>query len=312
MSITDVKTRSNYNEAFTLLNENTPEQRLDVQLPYDKYPSLAYNSFTETVTVLTCPSSIHEGSARWIDQEIFRYVMDYLSTRSPHTQRHILQCGATTQSFGLGQYTRSRKEPDGGFLYLTKLATSEMMIAIEVGTSETYGKLLDDKDMWINGMGVNVVILVCFTESPRFRNPDARYSNIAEVRAEKMAMGQSLVETVETNIALGYYGPLEYRDHKWVGELSEAFIEVWRPNSHDRLFQDLIHDGFELAHELLPDALNLKISDFYPHDEWQTANIEDNIMPFDSRTFLNSVMDRMKVVAQNRLELYLHEKLKLR
>ncbi|KAK9350333.1 hypothetical protein V1523DRAFT_458262 [Lipomyces doorenjongii] len=300
MPITDSKTRSNYNEAFTLLKENTPEQRLDVQLPYDKflqldqafselksaegisedqrYPSLAYNSFTETVTVLTCPSSIHEGSARWIDQEIFRYVMDYLSTRSPHTQRHILQCGATTQSFGLGQYTRSRKEPDGGFLYLTKLATSEMMIAIEVGTSETYGKLLDDKDMWINGMGVNVVILVCFTESPRFRNPDARYSNIAEVRAEKMAMGQSLVETVETNIALGYYGPLEYRDHKWVGELSEAFIEVWRPNSHDRF----------------------------------VTNIEDNIMPFDSRTFLNSVMDRMKVVAQNRLELYLHEKLKLR
>ncbi|KAK9243136.1 hypothetical protein V1506DRAFT_545462 [Lipomyces tetrasporus] len=31
-----------------------------------------------------------------------------------------------------------------------------------------------------------------------------------------------------------YYGPLEYRGHKWVGKLREAFIEVWRPDSYDR------------------------------------------------------------------------------
>ncbi|KAK9252547.1 hypothetical protein V1507DRAFT_461064 [Lipomyces tetrasporus] len=74
MSVTDSEVLSNYNKAFTLLKENTPEQRLDVQLPYDKfsqldeafselksaegisedqrYPSLAYNSFTETVTLV--------------------------------------------------------------------------------------------------------------------------------------------------------------------------------------------------------------------------------------------------------------------
>ncbi|KAK9243129.1 hypothetical protein V1506DRAFT_568628 [Lipomyces tetrasporus] len=299
--ITDLQVRSNYNEAFTLPKENTPKQRLDVQLPYDKflqldqafselksaegisedqrYPSLAHNNFPETVTVVTCPSSIHEGSARWIDSEIKEFIKGYLSTRSPHTLRNILHSGSTTQSFGHGEYTRSRKEPYG---------TGEMMIAIEVATSETYGKVLDDKDIWINGKGVNVAYL----------------------RAEKLAVGQSLVETVETNIALEYYGPLEYMDHKWVGELSEAFIEVWRPDSQDRF--DLIQDGFELAHEYLPVTLNLKISNFYPHDEWQTANIEDNIMPFDSGTFLNSAMHRMKVVAQNRLELYLHEKWKLR
>ncbi|KAJ8103596.1 hypothetical protein POJ06DRAFT_284436 [Lipomyces tetrasporus] len=216
--ITDLQVRSNYNEAFTLPKENTPEQRLDVQLPYDKflqwdqafselksaegisedqrYPSLEYNNFPETVTVVTCPSSIHEGSARWIDSEIKEFIKGYLSTRSPHTLRNILHSGSTTQSFGHGEYTRSRKEP-----------------VEDSSTSETYGKVLDDKDIWINGKGVNVVILLCFTESPRFRNPDTRYSNIAGVRAEKLAVGQSLVETVETNIALEYYGPLEYMDH---------------------------------------------------------------------------------------------------
>ncbi|KAK9318792.1 hypothetical protein V1517DRAFT_349679 [Lipomyces orientalis] len=328
MTDTESEVLSNYNKAFTLLKENTPEQRLDVQLPYEtfleldqarsaegisedqRYPSLAYNSLTQTVTVVTCPSSsIHEGAAGWLENKIFNYVEDYLSTRSAHTVGNIFVTRSTTESFGLGEYTRSRKEPDGGLLYVTRFGTGEVMVAIEVGTIETYGKLLDDKDMWINGKAVNVVILVCFTESPRFRNPDTWYTNIAGVRAEKIAMGQSLAETVETNNALGYYGPLEYRGHRWIGELSEAFIEVWRPGSHERF--DLIQDGFDLANEYLPVTLNIKISDVYPHDEWQTANVEDNIIPFDSRAFLVSVMGRMRIVAGTRLELYLHEKLGL-
>ncbi|KAK9388577.1 hypothetical protein V1515DRAFT_532842 [Lipomyces mesembrius] len=42
-----------------------------------------------------------------------------------------------------------------------------MVVAVEVGYSETYGKLLDAKDMWINGRGVNVVMLGCYQEKPR-------------------------------------------------------------------------------------------------------------------------------------------------
>ncbi|KAK9323849.1 hypothetical protein V1517DRAFT_257312 [Lipomyces orientalis] len=262
MTDTESEVLSNYNKAFTLLKENTPEQRLDVQLPYEtfleldqafselksaegvsedqRYPSLGYNSLTQTATVVTCPGSIHEGAARWIEYKIFNYVEDYLSTRSPHTRRHILQCGSTTQTFGRGEYSRSRKEPDGGFIYKTRFRANKVMIAIEVGTSETYDKLLDDKDMWINGKGVNVVILVCFEESPVFRNPDTRYTNIAGVDAELETMAQSLAETVEANIDIDYYGPLEYRDHTWVGKLNKAFIEVWRHDSHEAFVSNIM------------------------------------------------------------------------
>ncbi|KAK9321551.1 hypothetical protein V1517DRAFT_339717 [Lipomyces orientalis] len=119
-----------------------------------------------------------------------------------------------------------------------------------------------------------MVILICFEESP-------------------------IAETVETNSTLGYYGPLGEG-----GGLNKAFVEVWRQDSHDTY--ELIQDGFALAHDDLP--VTLKISDFYPHDAWPAANVEDDIIPFDSRTFLNSVMTRMRLVAQDRLELYLHEK----
>ncbi|KAK9243954.1 hypothetical protein V1506DRAFT_523204 [Lipomyces tetrasporus] len=332
MTATDSEVLSNYNKAFTLLKENTPEQRLDVQLPYEtflqldqafselksvegisedqRYPSLGYNSLTQTATVVTCPSNIHERAARWIERKIINYVEDYLSTHSPHTVDNISECGSTTQHFGFGEYTRSRKEPDGGFIYMTRSGSDKLMIAIEVGTSETYDELLDDKDMWINGKGVNVVILVCFEELPLFRNPNTRYTNIAGVAAEKEAMAQSLAETVETNITLGYYGPHEYRDHTWIGELNKAFIEVWRQDSRYKF--DLIQDGFALAPEDLPGTLNLRISDFYPHDVWQAANIEDNDIPFDSAEFLRSLMNSTKIVAQLRFESYLREKLRLR
>ncbi|KAK9241522.1 hypothetical protein V1506DRAFT_563631, partial [Lipomyces tetrasporus] len=196
-----------------------------------RYPSLGYNSVNQTATVVTCPSNVHEGATGWIEYKIFKYIDDYLSTRSPHTLSHIRECRSTTQSIG-GEYIGSRKEPDGGFIYKARSSTNKLMIAIDVGTSETYDKLLDDKDMWINGNGVNVVILVWLEELPPFRNPNTRYTNIAGLAAEKDAMAQSIGETVETNITLGYYGPLEYRDHTWIGELNKAFIEVWRQDSH--------------------------------------------------------------------------------
>ncbi|KAK9482141.1 hypothetical protein V1527DRAFT_477308 [Lipomyces starkeyi] len=322
---------SNYNKAFTILKENTPEQRLDVQLPYEafleldqafselksaegisedqRYPSLGYNSLTQTATVVTCPGNMHERAERWIESEIFRYVKDYLSTRSPHTLRNISMSGSTTQSFGRGEYSRSRKEPDGGFIYKTRFRANKLMIAIEVGTSETYDKLLDDKDMWINGKGVNVVILVCFEESPPFRNPDTRYTNIAGVDAELETFAQSLATTVEANIGIDYYGPLEYRDHTWLGELNKVFIEIWRQDSQETF--RLIQDGYALDPVDLPGTLNLRISDFYPYDEWHAANIEDNDVPFDSIEFLDSVRDSMGVVAELRLESYLKEKLGL-
>ncbi|KAJ8103591.1 hypothetical protein POJ06DRAFT_284426 [Lipomyces tetrasporus] len=97
MSVTESQAVSNYNEAFTLLKENSPEQRLDIQLPYEnisedqRYPSLTYNSLTQTVTVVTSPGSIHEGAARWIDSEIRELVKAYLSIAMESAVRETAQ-----------------------------------------------------------------------------------------------------------------------------------------------------------------------------------------------------------------------------
>ncbi|KAK9320745.1 hypothetical protein V1517DRAFT_263697 [Lipomyces orientalis] len=332
MPVTDSQALSNYNEAFTLLKENPPEQRLDIQLPYEtfrqldnafselkseadisedqRYPSLAYNSLTQTVTVVTAPSSIHEGTARWINDEVRDFVKDYLSTRRPQTLQRIRQVGSTTKHFPLGGYTRSRKEPDGGFIYQPLGGPSKMVIAIEVGYSEVYGKLLEDKDMWINGKGVNVVILACFKERPRFDYPaTSHYRDITDWRAEGAVMETAVGETAQFNAQQGYYGPLWYRDHMWAGKLEEAYIEVWRQDSHDRFY--LIQEGFRVALGNLPRTLGLRVSDLYPHDVWQAEDIEDHLIPFDSAGFLEGLRFDIVTAAKDRFEGFLFDKLRL-
>ncbi|KAK9490777.1 hypothetical protein V1508DRAFT_451175 [Lipomyces doorenjongii] len=315
MSVTDSEALSNYNAAFALLKENPLEQRLDVQLPYEKfvqldaafselklaagisedqkYPSLTYNSLTQTVTVVTAPSGIHEAAARWIDFGMWQYVNAYLSTRSPHTLQNIRPTGSTTEHFP-DLYARSRKEPDGGFIYSPLDGEDKVTIVYEVGYSEAYSKLLDDKDIWIHGKGVNVFIMICFKETPRFAYPAAPgYRDITDSRAERSAMSRTV----------GFYGSLRYRDHTWAGELKEAFIEVWRQDSNSRY--NLIEEGFAVADDELPVTLGIRISDFYPQDAWEAANIEDRI-------FLEGLRHDIVKVAKTRFEGFLYVKLGLR
>ncbi|ODQ71855.1 hypothetical protein LIPSTDRAFT_310225 [Lipomyces starkeyi NRRL Y-11557] len=331
MSVTDSEALSNYSAAFALLNENPPEQRLDVQLPYEKfvqldaafselksaagiseeqrYPSLTYNSLTQMVTVVTAPSSIHESAARSMDSEMKEYVKAYLSTRSPDTLQNICFIGSTTEHFA-GLYGRSRKEPDGGFRYAPVDGEDKVTIVYEVGYSESYSKLLDDKDMWINGEGVNVFILISFKETPRFAYPATpSYPDITDSRAARSAMSRTVGRTAQLNIPQRYYGPLRYRDHTWAGELKEAFIEVWRQDSNRRY--NLIEEGCAVADDDLPVTLGIRISDFYPQDAWEAANIEDRTVSFNGSSFLEGLRHDIVVVAKNRFKGFLYEKLGL-
>ncbi|KAK9250031.1 hypothetical protein V1507DRAFT_468844 [Lipomyces tetrasporus] len=260
---------------------------------------------------MTAPSGIHERAARWIDSETMAFVEEYLSPRSPHTLKNIGLVGSTSKHFP-DEYRGSRKEADGGFIYEHLDGEAKMVIAVQVGYTEAYGKLLDDKDMWINGSGANVVVLVCFKEKPRFKHPATRrYREITDWRAEKAVMSRAVGETAQLSVQQGYYGPLEYRNHMWAGELTEVFIEVWRQYSHNRMY--LIREGFTVAlddHEVR----GLRIRDFYPHDVWerQAANIQDRLIPFDTANFLDTLRHAFITFATDRFDEFLFDRLGLR
>ncbi|KAK9482950.1 hypothetical protein V1527DRAFT_414308 [Lipomyces starkeyi] len=246
-------TDSNYNKALALLKSNTPEQILDVQLPYSKflqlekafstlnpesgtiseksYPSLSYDSGTETVTVVTVPGNIHEAGVYRINHEINTYAENYLSAHSPQSVDNIVPLGSTTMRDFRGPFAECVKQADGGVRYITPKGKTKVTFVVEVGASERYRKLCRDKDIWIHGLGVKVFILVCVNESPQFKMPSAEYDDIEDLEAEIALMDESMGATLELNLLLDCIAPFVYRRHKWAGQLRTAFIEVWRQDN---------------------------------------------------------------------------------
>ncbi|KAK9483905.1 hypothetical protein V1527DRAFT_238156 [Lipomyces starkeyi] len=320
-------TDSDYNKALALLRSNTPEQILDIQVPYSKYlqlekafstlnpesgtaaeksyPSLSYDSGTETVTVVTVPNNVHEAGVYQINLEIIGYAQNYLSTHSPQSRVRIVPLGSTTMRGFHGPFAKCVKQADGGVRYLTRQGDSMVTVVIEVGASESYNKLCRDRDIWIHGLGVKVFILVCVNESPQFKRPSAEYEHIEDLEAEIALMKESIVETVELNLLLNHIAPFVYRGHKWAGQLSTAFIEVWRPDS-SLIRYDLIQNGDTCDH--LPTTLGLKISNFFPDNAWEAVNISDHEIPFNARTYLETLMVAMNATAQDRLVRFIEQK----
>ncbi|KAK9234300.1 hypothetical protein V1525DRAFT_67222 [Lipomyces kononenkoae] len=292
--------------ALSLLENNPPENRLDVPLSYSqylqlekgwsqiksandisedqrywlrihssysaiadsfrccRYPYFYYNSLFQIATVVTVPRDLHEVAALELRQEIMQSIKADLSLHKPDALGTIVDSGSVKEKVYEGAYSRSSIQSSGVCKY-SSIDGRAIMVAIEVGSSETYTALCRDKNLWLDGHHVKVCLLLCFKESPRFRNPRCPYESI-NVTAEKDTMQLHAIETVRSS-----FGPISYRNHKWLGELKEGFIEVWR---HDGAVRYPLTERGK-ACDALPTNIGLRIQDFYPTEVWQAANIPD-------------------------------------
>ncbi|KAJ8103101.1 hypothetical protein POJ06DRAFT_62819 [Lipomyces tetrasporus] len=315
---------ANYNRALNLLKSNPPEGRLDIQLSHAKYlqlekaffklypeslelryPSLSYDSFTETVTVVTCPGDIHESAALGLLGPIFEDATQYLSSYSEDLASTIRYYGSTTTRDFEGEFEGSRKQPDGGVRY-KYLDGNKVTVVLEAGFSEDYDSLCRSKDMWIDGHGVNVFILLCLTEKPRFKNPTTEYRDIGDVDAAITLMSNCINETFGLNLANNRHAPLLYRGHKWAGELKDVFIEIWRAGTSISSKYYLVQDGHTC--DDLPTTLGIKISDLFPANSWSAAHIPDKVIPFNATLYVKRLMGTMCSTAEDRFKTFIKER----
>ncbi|KAK9431384.1 hypothetical protein V1505DRAFT_368233, partial [Lipomyces doorenjongii] len=210
----------------------------------------------------------------------------------------VHNAGSTTFKGVYGSYSKSKKQADGTIVYTPFGALSKIMIAIEVGYSQDYTALRRNKDQWIEGQHVKVCVLVCLDESPRFRNPRTLNESIGDVEAEMEKMGRSMAESVISDQPQGYYGSIVYRGHKWVGDLTEAFIEVWRANKRQPIRYQLLQNAWSCNR--LPKTIGLKVSDFVPDEDLKAANIPDSSLPFDGISYVDLLRRFMQTTAQQR------------
>ncbi|KAJ8103339.1 hypothetical protein POJ06DRAFT_299584 [Lipomyces tetrasporus] len=310
---------ANYNRALNLLKSNPPEGRLDIQLPHAKYlqlekaffklypeslelryPSLSYDSFTETVTVVTCPANIHESAALDICPKIVEYARAYLSTYGRESA--IQYYGSTTTDDFEGEFEGSTKQPDGGVRY-SYLDGNKVTVVLEAGFSEDYNSLCRSKNLWIDGHGVNVYILLCLTEKPRFKNPTTEYSDIGDVKAAIDLMESSMNETLGLNLSNNRHTLFLYRGHKWAGELKDVFIEIWRAGTSIASRYYLVQDGRTC--DDLPTTLGIKIIDLFPDNAWRAAHIPDKVIPFNATVYVQTLMGAMRSTAEDRFKKFI-------
>ncbi|KAK9385718.1 hypothetical protein V1515DRAFT_640202 [Lipomyces mesembrius] len=101
----------------------------------------------------------------------------------------------------------------------------------------------------------------------------------------------------------GYYSPIFYRGHRWTGEMSGAFIEIWRAGCSSPDRYELIQDG--VSSRNLPTTVGLKMIDLCLAKKWDAASIPDREIPFNGPRFMRKLMWAMLGPAQDRFRRFI-------
>ncbi|KAL1847161.1 hypothetical protein Plec18170_008725 [Paecilomyces lecythidis] len=114
-----------------------------------------FNACTKTLRLVTMVSDIHECHIPWLSFSFGELRANGLLTMPEF--RSISIHGCTRFTGFLGQYTSSRKEPDA---HIIPLSLDMPTVVVESGWSESRAQLHRDRDLWLIGGRVNVVIVI--------------------------------------------------------------------------------------------------------------------------------------------------------
>jgi len=201
-----------------------------------------------------------------------------------------------------GQWSESRKVPDLGIEVCNTDNEMELKWVLEVGFSETYEQLKNDTQLWLEGSSqISMVTIVGFCETPRYHCPLPIFDETGEELDPREAVGipSDLTAICEKNVILeGDYGPATYKGLRWVGQISEGWMETWVRDIHGKVIQrsnrvDLLHAN----------KVELDFGDFLPpsYPQTITINLED---------FRLTLQRSIRKVAASRCKNALHTYLK--
>jgi hypothetical protein len=175
------------------------------------------------------PSPIHESVTSIFNEAFFT-----AKAGLPASVKSKI-CTVTNQEFNnFGeQYEGSNKTPDFAVQFESAEGDVEVKFILEVGFSETYDDLVQDAKMWLEGRrDVSMFILVKFKETPNYRCP---VRDLDGEDFEQLGFPKA-TELRTSNFSLvGDYGPAMYKGLVWVGQISAAFMEIWKRDPITRL-----------------------------------------------------------------------------
>ncbi|KAJ9216105.1 hypothetical protein DTO166G4_2349 [Paecilomyces variotii] len=119
-----------------------------------------FDACTKTLRLVTMVSDIHECHIPWLSFSFGELRANGLLTTPEFRSISIHVCTRFTGF--LGQYTSSRKEPDA---HIIPLSLDMPTVVVESGWSESRAQLQRDRDLWLIGGRVNVMIVIKWVKS---------------------------------------------------------------------------------------------------------------------------------------------------
>ncbi|KAJ8101261.1 hypothetical protein POJ06DRAFT_267422 [Lipomyces tetrasporus] len=287
-----------YQNALDFLIANEPEQRLDFRLPFDcylaleeearkrygdeGYPRVEYSSKSSTVTIYTCQSSLHVKASqflqRWIEEGVRRELVNHGRGELGERLRPIFD---ETRNAGDDESGELVKKPDGGLVYFRDFR-SVTVVAIEVGVSEKYEKLVADVTLWMEEFHCRTGILFSLKETPRFRYPARQIMNAFSLAVDLEPFYDAIIEIGPNQP----FGPYPYRGHNWFGSLDSAFIEILRRDPLTGIVnQSQRVDVIENGHMRLQGDnvdVGLTIEDLFPYGQEDIVGIQQEPIRLDA------------------------------
>ncbi|KAK9323113.1 hypothetical protein V1517DRAFT_352380 [Lipomyces orientalis] len=113
-----------------------------------------------------------------------------------------LRLSTTPTTLKYNGRSRYIMKPDRVIFFKT-VDAGKFKVVVEVVVSQTYDSLLEKARKWLYDKKCEIIILLAFYEKERYSAPRKR-----------------------TSLTSRQFGPLEFRGHTWLEEISERFIEI--------------------------------------------------------------------------------------
>ncbi|KAK9365641.1 hypothetical protein V1509DRAFT_632642 [Lipomyces kononenkoae] len=212
----------------------SPDTKLEIpasQAEYDRaqeilenegirYPQLWYDSARQIAVVVAAPGPLHSDMAGELLDSILREVRSEFSSNITSGLRLSTERTAVRNT----RYGRTRRGWDGAIIYLEG-SRSTLMIAVEVGISQSYESLRAAISWSVLILRCRLGLAMCINEQDRGATPPIRYYQSDE---EAEAVADSAEQAFRDQLMLHPYGPLEWDGHIWFGSIRRVILETSR------------------------------------------------------------------------------------
>ncbi|KAK9371589.1 uncharacterized protein V1513DRAFT_481874 [Lipomyces chichibuensis] len=294
----------------------SPDTQIEVHTSWEevdredaRYPLLQYDAVRQIAIVKAAPTPLHTIMLTGLMINFCRNV-NRQGLDENITDRLFYESEATETTSGDGA---TRRILNGAIRYKITDLDRLLMIAFEVGVSQTYTSLKDAISYAICVLHCPLGIILCINERGRGRRPPVEYYQSMEAMNAAIQQAEN-----DFRIQLQHcpYGPLVADGVTWFGRVSRVILDVFRKEHDDypegtRLEPTIVMDGQYVGGGVSPNLAEVTLGDCIPThllagNEIQTIPVnffqqdwfENSFRSAMFNTAIARVRDKRKVVRQ--------------